>query len=61
MDGELSLKFTLDRDYRYHKYRLANKNAFACGLLLPNLMVHDVFSLIWGNTMHFSYIDGRFI
>jgi hypothetical protein len=42
MDGELSLSL-LDRDYRYHKYRLATKNA-CMGELYPNSDgMHDVF------------------
>jgi hypothetical protein len=52
-----SFKVYFDRDYRYHKYRLAtSRMPFAWVSSTPNSDgMHDVFFLIWGNTMHFLY------
>jgi hypothetical protein len=59
MDGELSFKVYFDRDYRYHKYRLAtSRMPFAWVSSTPNSDgMHDVFLFNMGNTMHFSFIS----
>jgi hypothetical protein len=62
MDGELSFKVYFDRDYRYHKYRLATSRMPFMGELYSNSDgMHDVFLLIWEIQCTSVYIDGRFI
>jgi hypothetical protein len=55
MDGAV-FKVYFDRDYRYHKYRLAtSRMPFAWVSSTPNSDgMHDVFFFNMGNTMHFS-------
>jgi hypothetical protein len=63
MDGELSFKVYFDRDYRYHKYRLAtSRMPFAWVSSTLTLMACTMFSfLIWEIQCTSVYIDGRFI
>jgi hypothetical protein len=62
MDGELSFKVYFDRDYRYHKYRLAtSRMPFAWVSSTPNSDgMHDVFFLIWEKKLQFISMDALF-
>ena len=64
MDGGLSIKVYYDRDYRYHKYRLAtSKRPFAWVSTVPNSIgLHDVFLFNMGkyNALKFISIDAIF-
>lgn len=64
IDGELSFKVYYDRDYRYHKYRLAtSKRPFAWISTTPDSDgMHDVFLFNMGkyNELKFISIDALF-
>jgi hypothetical protein len=64
MDGELSFKVYFDRDYRYHKYRLAtSRMPFAWVSSTPNSDgMHDVFLFNMGkyNALQFISMDALF-
>jgi hypothetical protein len=52
---ESCFKVYFDRDYRYHKYRLAtSRMPFAWVSSTLTLMACTMFSFNMGNTMHFS-------
>jgi hypothetical protein len=55
---ESVFKVYFDRDYRYHKYRLATSRMHGLALLLT-LMACTMFSFNMGAPL--IYIDGRFI
>jgi hypothetical protein len=50
----LSFKVYFDRDYRYHKYRLATSRMPFAWVYSNSDGMHDVFFFNMGNTMHFS-------
>jgi hypothetical protein len=60
MDGELSFKVYFDRDYRYHKYRLATSRMPFAWVSLT-LMACTMFSFNMEIQCTSVYIDGRFI
>jgi hypothetical protein len=64
LDGELSFKVYYDRDYRYHKYRLASsRSPFAWVSTTANMEgMHDVFLFNMGkyNELQFISIDALF-
>jgi hypothetical protein len=59
MDGELSFKVYFDRDYRYHKYRLARMPFAAWVSSTLTLMACTMFFFF--GKYNAVYIDGRFI